>query len=104
MFDLSNPAFRAVLDRFKVRLSENRERLRQLESAITPDAEDVVAEIRQIAHRLSGSAGTFGFAPLGASAMRLDGLLTQGCREPEIVRAQLRDLLAAIDGCGQTTS
>jgi HPt (histidine-containing phosphotransfer) domain-containing protein len=103
MIDLSNPAFRAVLERFKVRLRENRERLGKLESAIAPDADDVLAEIRPIAHRLAGSAGTFGFAHLGASAMRLDRLLSEGCREPEIARAHLRQLLAAIDGCENIT-
>lgn len=99
MLDLSNPAFRAVLERFKSRLSQNRERLAQLESAIAPDAADVLAEIRSIAHRLAGSAGTFGFAHLGASAMRLDRQLSGGGSEAEIVRAQLHQLLAAIDDC-----
>lgn len=99
MLDLSNPAFRAVLERFKARLGENRERLGQLERAVAPDAADVLAEIRSIAHRLAGSAGTFGYAHLGASAMRLDRQLGEGGGGPEAVRAQLRQLLAAIDDC-----
>jgi HPt (histidine-containing phosphotransfer) domain-containing protein len=97
MLDLSNPAFRAVLDRFKVRLGENRQRLGQLDGAIAAGAQGVFTEIQQIAHRLGGSAGTFGFDQLGVTAMELDRLLSKEGREPEAVRAQLRRLLAAID-------
>jgi HPt (histidine-containing phosphotransfer) domain-containing protein len=104
MLDLSNPAFRAVFDRFMARLIESGERLRQLEGAITPDAPAVVSEIRLIAHRLAGSAGTFGFAQLGATARRLDVLLHRDAPEPELVRAQIRQLLAAIDECDDETS
>jgi HPt (histidine-containing phosphotransfer) domain-containing protein len=104
MLDLSNPAFRAVFDRFMGRLVENGARLRHLEEAIAPDATEVVAEIRVIVHRLAGAAGTFGFAHLGATAKRLDGLLSRGCCEPDLLRAQVRQLLAAIDECGEKTS
>lgn len=101
MLDLSNPAFRVVFDRFMGRLVENGERLRHLEDAIAPDAAEVFAEIRLIVHRLAGSAGTFGFADLGETAKRLDSLLSQGCCEPDLVRTQVRQVLAAIDGCAK---
>ncbi|NVO15756.1 MAG: Hpt domain-containing protein [Rhodoplanes sp.] len=103
MLDLSNPAFRAVFDRFMARLIENGDRLRHLEGAIAPDAAEVFAEIRLIVHRLAGSAGTFGFAHLGATAKRLDSLLSRGDCDPELVRALVRQLLAAIDGGEETT-
>jgi HPt (histidine-containing phosphotransfer) domain-containing protein len=103
VLDLSNPAFREVFERFKTRLGENGRRLRQLEDAVAPDAEQVLVEIRQIAHRLAGAAGTFGFSAVGASATTLERLLSESRCEPDTVRAQVRHLLAAIDGREEAT-
>lgn len=97
MLDLSNPAFHPVFERFKERLRESRERLGQLEAAIRPDAGKIFAEIRHLAHRLAGSAGTFGYDQVGTCASRLDRLLSDGVDDPPAVRAQLRDLLKEID-------
>jgi HPt (histidine-containing phosphotransfer) domain-containing protein len=97
VLDLSKPEFRAVLERFMVRLAEMRVRLGQLEEMIVVD--DASVEIRRLAHRLSGSAGTFGFASLGAEAREMERLLIADRHDPESLRVQLRRLLAAIDQC-----
>jgi HPt (histidine-containing phosphotransfer) domain-containing protein len=99
VLDLSKPEFRAVLERFMTRLAEMRERLGQLEDMIGIDGDDALAETRRLAHRLSGSAGTFGFASLGAEASEMERLLIADPRDRDSLRAQLRRLLAAIDQC-----
>jgi HPt (histidine-containing phosphotransfer) domain-containing protein len=102
VLDLSKPEFRAVLDRFMVRLAETRERLGQLEEMIALDGDDALVETRRLAHRLSGSAGTFGFAFLGAEAREMERLLIADRHDRDSLRTQLRRLLAAIDQCQET--
>jgi HPt (histidine-containing phosphotransfer) domain-containing protein len=97
----SNPAFRSVLNRFHQRMARDRDRLAQLSDAIGVDSPDVLAEITDIAHRLGGSAGTFGLPQVGATAADLEQVLKQGCREAVAVRAQLQNVLAAIDAAQQ---
>jgi HPt (histidine-containing phosphotransfer) domain-containing protein len=102
VLDLSKPEFRAVFERFMVRLAEIRERLGDFEAMIVADADEASAEMRRIAHRLSGSAGTFGFAALGSEARDAERVLIADGHDPAILRAQLRRLLAAIDQCQET--
>lgn len=97
----SNPAFQNVLSRFHQRMARDRDRLAQLSDAMGADSPDVLVEITDIAHRLGGSAGTFGLPQVGATAANLEQILKQGCREPVVVRAQLQDVLAAIDAVQQ---
>jgi hypothetical protein len=56
-----------------------------------------LAEIRFIAHRLAGSAGTFGWGWLCEPAGALDELVAGGSREPDAIRKCLGRLVAEID-------
>ena len=92
--------FAAALDdlvrRFHVRTAQDRQRLVQLAELI--DADDkAVTEIRFIAHRLAGSAGTFWLARLSGPAGALEDLLSGGSREPGSIREHVCQLVTAID-------
>ncbi|EJW10927.1 hypothetical protein A33M_3668 [Rhodovulum sp. PH10] len=104
MLDASNPAFRPVLDRFHVRMRENRTRLDDLRASISAGDEQAFAEIRLIAHRLAGAAGTFGYAALGGAARELDVVLSEGCRNAGLVDDRLLALIAAIDASGSAAA
>jgi HPt (histidine-containing phosphotransfer) domain-containing protein len=58
-------------------------------------------DARRAAHRLRGSAGTYGFAPLGATAAAIEELLLAEPVPPEETRQRLerlaRDLVAQAD-------
>jgi HPt (histidine-containing phosphotransfer) domain-containing protein len=43
-------------------------------------------ELRRLAHGLSGSAGTFGFAPLSADAQAVEEAVDMGAPDPELQR------------------
>ena len=58
------------------------------------------SEVEHVAHRLAGSAGTFGFAQLSGPACSLDELLAGGRSEPGSIRDRVRHLVAAIDEAG----
>lgn len=52
-------------------------------------------QIRRIAHRLAGAAGTFGFAAIGARAAELEALVSDVPDSPELADA-CRALVAEI--------
>lgn len=61
--------FTELRKRFAARSSENTARLETLLGRLGGDASDeTVREIEQIAHKLTGAAGTFGFPALGSLA------------------------------------
>lgn len=75
-------------DTFEDRLQELRDRFRDRALADTTTIEgmaedirngvgpaDLAAQLRQIAHRLAGGGGTFGFAEISARATELEDLL-----------------------------
>ncbi len=84
-------------DSFEDRLRELRERFRERALADTAAIEgmaedlrtgagpsDLAAQLRQIAHRLAGAGGTFGFAEISARASELEDLL-EGHGDGELV-------------------
>jgi HPt (histidine-containing phosphotransfer) domain-containing protein len=85
-----------LVRRFHVRTAQDRQRLVQLAERIDADKE-AVTEIRFIAHRLAGSAGTFGFARLSGPAGALDDLISGGSREAGSIREHVGQLVTAID-------
>lgn len=85
-------------DSFEDRLRELRERFRERALADTAAIEgmaedlrtgagpsDLAAQLRQIAHRLAGAGGTFGFAAISARASELEELLLEGHGDEELV-------------------
>ena len=95
MSDFST-ALEELVRRFRVRTVEDRQRLLDLAERIDAD-EECLAEIRFIAHRLAGSAGTLGFARLSGPASALDDLLALGSREAGAIRNCVDQLVTSID-------
>ena len=58
-----------------------------------------IAELRTLAHRLAGSAGSYGLDELGAAALRLDHALeaaeNSGAQNP-LIKRLMAELLAAL--------
>jgi len=86
--------FTELRKRFAARSVENATRLETLVGGLSDDASgDTLHEIEQIAHRLVGAAGTFGFPALGALA---DGVE----QEASYLRASgSRDFSRLADAC-----
>lgn len=82
--------------RFAARSAENAARLEILREQLNGDAsDDTIREIEQMAHRLAGTAGTFGFPDLGSLADAV---------EQEIGRLRAsgeRDFSRLADACGR---
>lgn len=86
-FDQRMAEFRA---RFLLRASED---ARRIDEAL--DAGDLAA-LREICHGLSGNAGMFGFADVGASAESVERAVDAGTGETEI-RALAANLRSDLD-------
>ena len=93
---MSDPRFREVVSKFVARTTDDRQRLAALADRIRPEASDVLAEIGQLAHRLAGAAGTFGFSRLSKAARELDESVLER-QAPEMIEGSLRKLLIVID-------
>ncbi len=85
---MSDPLFAGLAARFRDRALADGTRLR---AAL---AESDCAKVGAIAHALSGSAGTFGFAAISAHAEALESAVDAG--EAQLVEAA-KPLLAALD-------
>ena len=82
---------KVLRERFRLRAAEDRDALMQaLERSDR-------AEMRRLAHDLSGTAGTFGFHEVGEAAMALEDRLAAEAAEPD-VRASCHFLLDRLAG------
>lgn len=87
---------------FDERLDELREKFREraiaesttiegmaaeLRAGLAPSG--LAAELRQIAHRLAGAGGTFGFAEISARATELEDLLAEQSADAEVAESCL---------------
>lgn len=97
MNEVPDPVLQELLSKFMQRTEGDRSRLAALADRIAPGALEVSKEIAQIAHRLVGAAGVFGFSKLSEYARELDMSVQQGCSDPAIVRENLQKVLVAID-------
>jgi len=95
--EVSDPVLQELLSKFKQRTEGDRSRLAALAGRMAPGASEVSGEIAQIAHRLVGAAGVFGFSKLSEYARELDVSVQQPCSEPATVRENLQKVLVAID-------
>jgi histidine phosphotransfer protein HptB len=82
---VSDPFFERLAERFRQRAAEDAVRLR---AALAADEGDAV---RTIAHRLAGTAGTFGFDGIGTLAAALEEARGPDCEDAA------RALLDALD-------
>lgn len=81
--------------RFRKRVEVDRSRLAELAHEVGDG--NALLELRQIAHRLAGNAGLFGFSDIGTAAQPLDDLLTEKCTDNALIQRRLTDLIAQID-------
>lgn len=79
--------------RFLARADEDAERIEQALAA------GDFAMVRSLSHGLSGTAGIFGFAEIGASAQAVEEAIDAGMEEAEIrlLATRLLDQLSALD-------
>ncbi len=83
--------------RFINRTKTDADRIRSLASAMSGPSSPGYREVRQLVHRLAGSAGTFGYDDMGESAARLDTLMNVGCADINLICSRLTSLLTEID-------
>lgn len=91
-----------LITRFVASAPEKRKRIEQAwdlvrQSEWSPEA---LAELRTLAHRLAGSAGSYGFDELGARALDLDVSLETvdaSTSQRRLIERQLRGLVAALE-------
>jgi HPt (histidine-containing phosphotransfer) domain-containing protein len=95
--EVSDPVLQELLLKFMKRTEGDRSRLAALADRMAPGASEASEEIAQIAHRLVGAAGVFGFSKLSEYARELDVSVQQGCSDPATARENLQKVLAAID-------
>lgn len=62
---------------------------------------EAMAEIRQLVHRLAGTAGTFGFARLSETAHAVDELFTVSAPDRVLLQDRLSAVLAEIAEANQ---
>lgn len=61
-----------------------------------------LGEMRQLAHRIGGTAGIFGFAEVGAPALALERRCIAGlAAEPRIAPKEIARLIAAVEHAGR---
>lgn len=98
MIDITDPAFRSLVGRYVERLREYRARLEAFEREPDMTAE-TMTEIHGIAHKLAGTATTFGYPVLGAQALALEESLLN---DPRQVPHRLRSTIEAIAAADHT--
>ncbi len=85
---------------FLGRTKADGERLRLLVRQ-TANPIEAMAEIRQLVHRLAGTAGTFGFSRLSETAHVVDELFAGGAPDPVLLQDRLSAVLAEISEANQ---
>jgi HPt (histidine-containing phosphotransfer) domain-containing protein len=101
----------AVLDpdgSFVCRLRDDRDTLTRLAHGLWSSPKDArrarLAEIEELAHRLAGAAGTFGYERVGVAALELEDCVaakasgTDHCEDRSAIEAGLARLRLALDG------
>lgn len=78
-------AHRAFLDRAIKKLYRATELVEALDTQSAPDRPALIGELVDIAHSLSGTAGSFGFSRLSKSAEALEDVLSSESPQLEIV-------------------
>lgn len=85
---------------FLGRTKADGERLRLLVRQ-TVNPIEAMAEIRQLVHRLAGTAGTFGFSRLSETAHVVDELFNSSAPDPVLLQDRLSAVLAEIAEANQ---
>ena len=93
----TDPIMQELTARFRLRSAEDRARLFELEAQVPSVGQAALDEIRALAHRLSGSSGTFGYPELSCSARILDDLLTAGSVQEQDLRQSIAAVARDID-------
>jgi HPt (histidine-containing phosphotransfer) domain-containing protein len=86
-----------LTDRFIERTRADASRIRSLAAAMSQPSSPAYCEIRQLIHRMAGSAGTFGFDELSERAAKLDAVMNAGSADIDLIRSRLTPVLAEID-------
>ncbi len=73
-------------------LDELTERLR---AAREPDGSAALGQAREIAHRIAGTAGSYGFGDIGAALEKIDDALREASAE-DVENARWNDIDAAV--------
>ena len=94
--DQFDAKFASLRDRFRTRLAEYADRLDEL-LAGCPDSSD---DIRDLIHRVAGTAGSFGFAEISAEASGLDESFALG-GDPCDQHSALGDLATTMRGAAE---
>jgi HPt (histidine-containing phosphotransfer) domain-containing protein len=90
-----DPEFEVIVQQFRRRTLGDGERLRLL----LPDSVnriEAMAEIRQLVHRLAGTAGTLGFSRLSNAAQAVEELFSDEAPDRTMLKNRLSAVLAAI--------
>lgn len=85
--------FEALKRRFAARCAED---LPVIERALAEPGSVTAEELRFVVHRMSGAAGTFGFAELSAAAGEADDLLVADEPVPPDVLGRVAELAGAV--------
>jgi len=64
----------------------------RLLSEVGQDVPDIIEEIRNYAHKLSGSAGSYGFMEIGEAAMKVDTSCTDILKDSDYADDVINDL------------
>ncbi len=92
----ADPALEEMTLQFLGRTRADGERLHLLAHQ-TVNPIETMAEIRQLVHRLAGTAGTFGFSRLSETAHTVDELFTDSAPDRVLLQDRLFAVFAAID-------
>ena len=88
-----NAALERLTQRFRARCADDRRALAALTAAGDTDG------LRNLAHKLGGAAGTFGFGPLSDAALSLEDQLAYGDPpDPQLLEALDRLLASVSEG------
>jgi HPt (histidine-containing phosphotransfer) domain-containing protein len=82
--DLLNARIAALTEDYRAKLPERLEFFQSLSDQINEDSDiDFITELRHNAHKLAGSAGSYGFTELGEIASEVDTLCKQVIEDPD---------------------
>jgi chemotaxis protein histidine kinase CheA len=97
---IPDPALEEMTQQFLERTRADGKRLRLLVRQ-TVNPIEAMAEIRQLVHRLAGTAGTFGFSRLSETAHVVEELFTGSALDPVLLQDRISTLLAEIAEANQ---
>ena len=97
---IPDPALDDIARQFLRRTKSDGERLRLLLRQ-TANPTEAMAEIRQLVHRLAGTAGTLGFSRLSETAQAVDELFTGSAPDQVLLQDRLSVVLAEIAEANQ---